>query len=116
MTEKDVMGRAMLNITKMMGGMFELFPTRGEMIYHCINMPWRKSNWQGLKAFWGNTKKRQRELPQSIEDQEHKLWARELALETRVAQRQKQAGEAWGQVMRTALGFDVTAEGDVTVV
>ncbi|AGI12334.1 hypothetical protein FF47_62 [Mycobacterium phage FF47] len=71
--------RAYQSIGKMTLSVLELMPTRGEMLYACLNMPWRIENWRGLKAFWGNTKRGQQKLRRDLEDHAHITWARELA-------------------------------------
>lgn len=100
--------RAMLNISKMMLSVTELMPTRGEMLYHCVNMPWRKSNWQALHGFWGNTKRQQRKLRRKVEEMEHIQYFAKLAAETRAERLRR-------EMSTTALGFDVTRDGRITV-
>lgn len=58
--------------------MIEILPTRGELIYHCLNKPWIKENWQFLVSGWGITRRKIRKARAELEDARHIRWARKL--------------------------------------
>ena len=58
--------------------MAESLPTRGELIYHCLNKPWEKQNWELLAAGWRVTRRKVRKARAELEDMKHARWARKL--------------------------------------
>ncbi|ACF05181.1 gp84 [Mycobacterium phage Predator] len=58
--------------------MAESLPTRGELIYHCLNKPWEKQNWELLATGWRVTRRKVRKARAELEDMKHARWARKL--------------------------------------
>lgn len=58
--------------------MAEGLPTRGELIYRCLNKPWEKQNWQLLATGWRITRRKVRKARAELEGMKHARWARKL--------------------------------------